>query len=156
MSIVPPAGDAPPQPLQKRTTMTKATSSAPSQRMLRVGEQVRAAITQVLQRGEVRDDLLEKTVVSVSEVRMSPDLKIATAYVTPLGVQDHKVVIDALNRNAKFIRGRIGGQLRQMKYMPEVRFRDDTSFDNYQKIDQLLRSPEVSRDLDTPASEDEE
>ncbi|MCF6369113.1 30S ribosome-binding factor RbfA [Rhizobium halophilum] len=136
--------------------MTKATSSAPSQRMLRVGEQVRAAITQVLQRGEVRDDLLEKTVVSVSEVRMSPDLKIATAYVTPLGVQDHKAVIDALNRNAKFIRGRIGGQLRQMKYMPEVRFRDDTSFDNYQKIDQLLRSPEVSRDLGTSASEDEE
>jgi ribosome-binding factor A len=128
--------------------MAKATSSAPSQRMLRVGEQVRAAITQVLQRGEVRDELLEKTVISVSEVRMSPDLKIATAYVTPLGMPDHKVVIDALNRNAKFIRGRLGGQLRQMKYMPEVRFRDDTSFDNYKKIDELLRSPEVSRDLD--------
>ncbi|AYD03213.1 30S ribosome-binding factor RbfA [Neorhizobium sp. NCHU2750] len=128
--------------------MTKATSSAPSQRMLRVGEQVRAAITQVLQRGEVRDDLIEKTVISVSEVRMSPDLKIATAYVTPLGVPDHHTVIEALNRHAKFIRGRLGGQLRQMKYMPEVRFRDDTSFDNYKKIDELLRSPEVQRDLD--------
>jgi ribosome-binding factor A len=116
--------------------------------MLRVGEQVRAAITQVLQRGEVRDDLIEKTVISVSEVRMSPDLKIATAYVTPLGLPDHQGVIDALNRNAKYIRGRIGGQLRQMKYMPEVRFRDDTSFDNYKKIDDLLRSPEVQRDLD--------
>ncbi|WJH41747.1 30S ribosome-binding factor RbfA [Aliirhizobium terrae] len=127
--------------------MAKATSSAPSQRMLRVGEQVRAAITQVLQRGEVRDDLIEKTVISVSEVRMSPDLKIATAYVTPLGVADHQTVIDTLNRHAKFIRGRLGGQLRQMKYMPEVRFRDDTSFDNYKKIDELLRSPEVQRDL---------
>ena len=127
--------------------MAKATSSAPSQRMLRVGEQVRAAITQVLQRGEVRDDLIEKTVISVSEVRMSPDLKIATAYVTPLGVPDHQTVIDALNRHAKYIRGRLGGQLSQMKYMPEVRFRDDTSFDNYKKIDQLLRSPEVQRDL---------
>jgi ribosome-binding factor A len=127
--------------------MAKATSSAPSQRMLRVGEQVRAAITQVLQRGEVRDDLIEKTVISVSEVRMSPDLKIATAYVTPLGVSDHQTVIDTLNRHAKFIRGRLGGQLRQMKYMPEVRFRDDTSFDNYKKIDELLRSPEVQRDL---------
>jgi ribosome-binding factor A len=115
--------------------------------MLRVGEQVRAAITQVLQRGEVRDDLIEKTVISVSEVRMSPDLKIATAYVTPLGVSDHQTVIDTLNRHAKFIRGRLGGQLRQMKYMPEVRFRDDTSFDNYKKIDELLRSPEVQRDL---------
>ncbi len=89
--------------------MTKATSSAPTQRMLRVGEQVRAAITQVLQRGEVRDDLIEKTVISVSEVRMSTDLKIATAYVTPLGLPDHAAVIEALNRNAKYIRGRIGG-----------------------------------------------
>ncbi|MFC5755143.1 MULTISPECIES: 30S ribosome-binding factor RbfA [unclassified Rhizobium] len=128
---------------------TRPTSSAPSQRMLRVGEQVRAAITQVLQRGEVRDDIIEATVISISEVRMSPDLKIATAYVTPLGVSDHSVVIAALNRNAKFIRGRLGPQLRQMKYMPEVRFRDDTSFDNYKKIDDLLRSPEVSRDLDS-------
>ncbi|OAP36111.1 30S ribosome-binding factor RbfA [Sinorhizobium americanum] len=135
--------------------MTRSTSSAPSQRMLRVGEQVRAAITQVLQRGEVRDPLIEKTVISISEVRMSPDLKIATAYVTPLGVADHAAVIEALNKHAKFIRGRLGPQLRQMKYMPDVRFRDDTSFDNYQKIDQLLRSPEVSRDLD-PDSDDEE
>lgn len=136
--------------------MSKATSSAPSQRMLRVGEQVRAAITQVLQRGEVRDPLIEKTVISISEVRMSPDLKIATAYVAPLGVADHDTVIDALNHNAKFIRGRIGPQLRQMKYMPEVRFRDDTSFDNYQKIDALLRSPEVSRDLDHDTDKNEE
>jgi ribosome-binding factor A len=116
--------------------------------MLRIGEQVRAAITQVLQRGEVRDDVIEATVISISEVRMSPDLKIATAYVTPLGVSDHSIVIQALNRHARFIRGRLGPQLRQMKYMPEVRFRDDTSFDNYKKIDELLRSPEVSRDLD--------
>ena len=134
--------------------MTKATSSAPSQRMLRVGEQVRAAITQVLQRGEVRDDLIEKTVISISEVCMSPDLKIATAYVTPLGVKDHDSVIAALNKNAKFIRGRLGNQLRQMKYMPEVRFRDDTSFDNYQKIDALLRSPEVQRDLGADEDQD--
>ncbi|WP_132560956.1 30S ribosome-binding factor RbfA [Rhizobium sullae] len=131
----------------------KPTSSAPSQRMLRVGEQVRAAITQVLQRGEVRDDVIEKTVISISEVRMSPDLKIATAYVTPLGVSDHGAIIDALNRNAKYIRGRLGPQLRQMKYMPEVRFRDDTSFDNYKKIDELLRSPEVQRDLDDDTEE---
>nr|WP_325263634.1 30S ribosome-binding factor RbfA [uncultured Rhizobium sp.] len=135
--------------------MTKPTSSAPSQRMLRVGEQVRAAITQVLQRGEVRDDLLEKTVISVSEVRMSTDLKVATAYVTPLGVADHDIVIAALNRHAKYIRGRIAGQLRQMKYMPEVRFRDDTSFDNYKKIDELLRSPEVQRDLNSDEDKDQ-
>jgi ribosome-binding factor A len=124
--------------------------------MLRVGEQVRAALTQILQRGEVRDDLLEKTVISISEVRMSPDLKIATAYVTPLGVADHTESIEALNRHTKFIRGRLGPQLRQMKYVPEVRFRDDTSFDNYQKIDALLRSPEVQRDLGSSNEKDDE
>ncbi|OCJ14039.1 ribosome-binding factor A [Rhizobium sp. AC44/96] len=127
--------------------MATKTSTAQSQRMLRVGEQVRAAITQVLQRGEVRDDLLEKTVISVSEVRMSTDLKVATAFITPLGVSDHETVLTALNRHAKFIRGRLGPHLRQMKFMPEIRFRDDTSFDNYKKIDELLRSPEVMRDL---------
>ncbi len=134
--------------------MTKPNSSAPSQRMLRVGEQVRAAITQVLQRGEVRDEVIEKTVISISEVRMSPDLKMATAYVTPLGVKDHDTVIAALNKHAKYIRGRLGNQLRQLKYMPEVRFRDDTSFDNYQKIDALLRSPEVQRDLGSDEDQD--
>ncbi|HTO30779.1 MAG TPA: 30S ribosome-binding factor RbfA [Pararhizobium sp.] len=127
--------------------MSKVTSSAPSQRMLRVGEQVRAGLTQVLQRGDVRDPVIEKTVISISEVRMSTDLRVATAFVTPLGVEDHAATIEALNRNAKYIRGRLGAHLRQLKYMPEVRFKDDTSFDNYKKIDQLLRSPEVMRDL---------
>ncbi len=136
--------------------MVKATSSAPSQRMLRVGEQVRAAVTQILQRGEVRDDLIEKTVISISEVRMSPDLKIATAYVTPLGVADHTDTIAALNRHAKYLRGRLGPHLRQMKYVPELRFRDDTSFDNYKKIDALLRSPEVQRDLGPSNEKDEQ
>jgi ribosome-binding factor A len=124
--------------------------------MLRVGEQVRAALTQVLQRGEIRDPLIEKTVISISEVRMSPDLKIATAYVTPLGMDNHDIVIDTLNKNARYIRGRLSPLLRQMKYMPDVRFRDDTSFDNYKKIDDLLRSPEVARDLSADDQQEEE
>ncbi|MDA4846293.1 30S ribosome-binding factor RbfA [Hoeflea poritis] len=128
--------------------MSRFSSSGPSQRQLRVGEQVRAAITTVLQRGEVRDPLIENTVIAISEVRMSPDLKIATAYITPLGETDHEPVVEALNRNARFIRKRVTPALRQMKYMPDIRFRDDTSFENYQKIDDLLRSPEVMRDLD--------
>ena len=136
--------------------MAKATSSAPSQRMLRVGEQVRAALTTILQRGEIRDDLLERTIISVSEVRMSPDLKIATAYVTPLGVKETDVIIKALARHAKFMRGRLGPALQQMKYVPELRFRNDTSFDNYQRIDALLRAPEVMRDLGTTTDEDEQ
>lgn len=128
--------------------MSKNTNSGPSQRMLRVGEQVRHALSDILQRGEVRDDVLETTVISISEVRMSPDLKIATAFVTPLGATDNDAVIKALARNARFIRGRISPALRQMKYMPEFRFRLDTSYDNMSRIDALLRSPEVARDLD--------
>ena len=90
----------------------------PSQRQLRVGEQVRHALSDMLQRGEIRDDLVERTVISVSEVRMSPDLKIATAFVSPLGAGDEGAVVEALNRNARFIRGRMSPALRQMKYMP--------------------------------------
>jgi ribosome-binding factor A len=127
--------------------MSRFSSSGPSQRVLRVGEQVRHALAEMLQRGEVRDDLIETTVVSVSEVRMSPDLKIATAFVAPLGAKDDKAVVEALNRHAKFIRGRLSPALRQMKYMPEFRFRLDTSYDNFQKINDLLHSPEVMRDL---------
>ncbi|MGC4023737.1 MAG: 30S ribosome-binding factor RbfA [Mesorhizobium sp.] len=128
--------------------MSRFSTSGPSQRQLRVGEQVRHALSEMLQRGEVRDDLIETTVISVSEVRMSPDLKIATAFVSPLGARDDRAVIDALNRNARFIRGSMSPALRQMKYMPEFRFRLDTSYDNMAKIDELLRSPEVKRDLD--------
>jgi ribosome-binding factor A len=127
--------------------MPKPTNSAPSQRMLRVAEQVRAALTQVLQRREITDPLIENTVISISEVRMSPDLKVATAFVTPLGNKDHDKIVAALNRNAKFVRGKIGPDLRQMKFMPEIRFKDDTSFENFRKIDALLKSPEVQRDL---------
>ena len=133
--------------------MSRFTSSGPSQRQLRVGEQVRHALSDVLQRGEVRDDALETTVISVSEVRMSPDLKIATAFVSPLGAADEEAIIKALARNAKFIRGRISGALRQIKYMPELRFRIDDSFDNMARIDELLRSPEVARDLDKDEDE---
>ena len=133
--------------------MSKSQSQGPSQRQLRVGEQVRHALADVLTRGEVRDDVIQSTVISVSEVRMSPDLKIATAYVAPLGATDPDAIIKALAHNAKFIRGRVSGALRQMKYMPEFRFRLDTSFDNMAKIDRLLRSPEVARDL---GHEDEE
>lgn len=119
----------------------------PSQRQLRVGEQVRHALAELMQRGEINDDLIEANVISVSEVRMSPDLKLATVFVAPLAAADDEAVVAALNRHARFIRGRMGPALRQMKYMPEFRFRLDTSFDNFRKIDQLLHSPEVVRDL---------
>ena len=134
--------------------MSRTQKDGPSQRQLRVGEQVRHALSTVLQRGDVRDDLIEKTVISVSEVRMSPDLKIATAFVSPLGAADDAAVVAALNQHARFIRGRLSPELRQMKYMPEVRFRLDTSYDNFQKINDLLHSPEVARDLDKKDGEE--
>lgn len=137
--------------------MTKP--AGPSQRQLRVGEQVRHALTDILQRGEIRDEVLETALVSISEVRMSPDLKIATAFVSLIGeapdAQDDQAVIKALARNAKFIRGRVSGALRQLKYMPEFRFRLDTSYDNMARIDELLRSPQVARDLDAGEEEDD-
>ncbi len=133
--------------------MKSARGGGPSQRQLRVGEQVRHALSEVLQRGDVRDDLIESTVLSVSEVRMSPDLKVATAYISPLGAVDANAVVDALGRHARFVRGRLSPALAQMKFMPEIRFRLDTSFDNFARIDRLLKSPEVARDLE---SEDQE
>ncbi|MBW3097643.1 30S ribosome-binding factor RbfA [Pseudohoeflea coraliihabitans] len=119
----------------------------PSQRQLRVGENVRHAVTRLIQRGEIVDPDLAGIVLSVTEVRMSPDLKIATVYVAAFGQNDMQPIVKALARHAKFIRGALARELRQMKYMPEFRFRPDTSFDNYEKIDTLLRSPQVARDL---------
>ncbi|MGB3391753.1 MAG: 30S ribosome-binding factor RbfA [Pseudaminobacter sp.] len=136
--------------------MSRSPASGPSQRQLRVGEQVRHALSDLLQRREINDELIEATVISISEVRMSPDLKIATAFVSPLGARDDEAVVQALNRNAKFIRGRVSSALRQMKYMPEFRFRRDTSYDNFARINELLHSPEVARDLETDDDKERE
>ncbi len=122
--------------------------------MLRVGEQVRHALSESLQRGDIIDPLIETAVISISEVRMSPDLKIATAFVSPIAAKDADAVVEALNKHARFVRGRVSGSLRQMKYMPEFRFRLDTSFDNFAKINDLLKSPEVQRDLDHDDKDD--
>ena len=127
--------------------MAAQSVKGPTQRMLRVGEQVRHALSETLQRGEIIDPLIENAVISVSEVRMSTDLRVATAFVSPLGAKDADAVVEALNKHAKFVRGRVSGALRQMKFMPEFRFKLDTSFDNFARINDLLKSPEVARDL---------
>ncbi|WP_279482708.1 30S ribosome-binding factor RbfA [Aureimonas sp. SK2] len=138
--------------------MAKHSNSpkGPSQRQLSVGEKVRHALTETLQRREIIDPLLENAVISVTEVRMSPDLKLATAYVTVFGQEDMDPFVKALNAHARFLRGRLTPALRQMKYMPEVRFRQDDSFDNYARIDALLRSPEVLRDTRGTADDEED
>ncbi|PYE89226.1 30S ribosome-binding factor RbfA [Phyllobacterium leguminum] len=136
--------------------MSRSSSSGLSQRQLRVGEQVRHALSNVLQRGDITDPVLENSVLSVSEVRLSPDLKIATCFISVVGMADNDAVIKALSTHAKFIRGRVAPELRQMKYMPEFRFRTDTSFDNFSKIDAILRSPEVLRDLPNPRDDEDD
>lgn len=126
----------------------------PSQRMLRVGELVRHALADVLQRGEVMDPVLEKHVITVPEVRMTPDLKLATAFVMPLGGKDEEKVLKALDANRKQLRMMVVKRL-ALKSAPDLRFRIDDSFDRGSQIDALLRSPEVARDLRADEPEDE-
>ena len=114
--------------------------------MLRVGELVRHALAAMFARGEVEDDALRGAVVTVPEVRMTPDLKIANAYVMPLGGQHAEEIVEALNRNRKFIRGQVAPQI-NMKFAPEIRFFVDDTFAEASRIDELLRSDRVQRDL---------
>ena len=118
----------------------------PTQRMLRVGELVRHALAALFARGEIEDEALAGAVITVPEVRMTPDLKLANAYVMPLGGERAAEIAEALNRHQKFIRGRIAPEL-ELKFAPEFRFFVDTTFDEYGRIDALLRSERVQRDL---------
>ena len=121
--------------------------TGPSQRMLRVGELVRHALAAMFARGEIEDDALRGAVITVPEVRMTPDLKIANAYVMPLGGTHADEIVAALNRHRKFIRGRVAPQI-DLKYAPEIRFFVDETFEEAGRIDALLRSDRVRRDLD--------
>jgi len=129
--------------------LTPSSSKPPSQRQLRVAELIRHAVAEALTRGEIIDPVIETHVITVPEVRMSPDLKVATVFVMPLGGRDGQPVIKALAQNAKFLRGLIARRV-TTKFVPDLRFRLDESFEYAGKIDTLLRRPEVSRDLDAP------
>ena len=114
--------------------------------MLRVSELIRQAMSEMLARGDVYDEVLASHPVSVTGVRMSPDLKLATILVFPLGGQDTKAVLEALQGHRKYIRGEIAHRV-NLKFAPDVRFRADDSFDNQARIDALLDSEPVRRDL---------
>ena len=124
----------------------RESQAGPSQRALRVGELIRHAMSDMLTRGDVHDPVLEGHLVTVPEVRMSPDLRMATIYVMPLGGRDIKDVIDALERNKRFLRGEIAHRV-NLKFAPELRFRVDERFDEAERIEKLLRTPAVQRDL---------
>jgi ribosome-binding factor A len=124
-----------------------------SQRQLRVGETVRHAIADILAQGHVHDPVLEGHLITVPEVRMSPDLKLATIYVMPLGGRDTNDVIEALDHNKKFLRGEIARRV-NLKFAPDIRFRVDERFDEAERIETLLRTPAVQRDLKTESDEE--
>jgi ribosome-binding factor A len=126
---------------------SKSTHSGePSQRQLRVAEAVRHALAEVLAQGEVHDPVLEGHMITVPEVRMSPDLRLATIYVMPLGGRDAEAVVEALERNKRYLRGVVARKV-NLKFAPDIRFRIDERFDEAERIEKLLRSPAVKRDL---------
>lgn len=122
--------------------------------MLRVAELVRHAVSELLARGDVADPDLAGRVVTVPEVRMSPDLKLATIFVMPLGGDDAQKVVDTLERHKKYLRGEIAHRI-TMKFAPDIRFRLDSSFERGAKIDAILDSPKVKQDLVGRPKEDE-
>ncbi|WP_439543528.1 30S ribosome-binding factor RbfA [Hyphomicrobium sp.] len=123
------------------------SARGPTQRQLRVGELVRHKLAEMLARGEIYDDVLTSHVVTITEVRMAPDLRLATAYVMPLGGKDTDIVLAALTRNSKYIRGEIAQHV-DLRVAPEVRFREDETFDEVTRIDRLLHSDKVRRDVE--------
>jgi ribosome-binding factor A len=117
-----------------------------SQRQLRVGELIRHELADMLSRGDIHDPVVQAHMITVPEVRMSPDLRLATIYVMPLGGRDEQDVLDALDRNKKYVRGEIARRV-NLKFAPEIRFRIDERFDEAERIEKLLRTPAVQRDL---------
>ena len=128
--------------------MVKATSTPESQsvRVLKVGERVRHILSELLARGEVHDDVLTAHSVSVTEVRMTPDLRNAAAYVKPLLGEDEEVVLKALRTNTAFFQREVAKRL-GLKFAPKLSFKPDESFDEAERIERLLNDPKVVRDL---------
>ncbi|MHB2167509.1 30S ribosome-binding factor RbfA [Alsobacter sp. R-9] len=134
---------------------TESRSSGPSQRQLRVGELVRHALTEILARGELPEPALARAFVTIPEVRMSPDLRLATIFVTLHDKREEKAVLQALEANRKHLRGEVAHRV-NLKFAPDIRFRIDDRLDEAARIDALLRSPAVQRDIAAPRHDDEE
>jgi ribosome-binding factor A len=124
----------------------RAETPGGSQRQLRVGELIRHEVADMLTRGEVHDPVIETHMITVPEVRMTADLRLATIYVMPLGGRDEKAVLEALDRNKRYLRGEIARRV-NLKFAPEIRFQIDERFDEAERIEKLLRTPVVQRDL---------
>jgi ribosome-binding factor A len=117
-----------------------------SQRQLRVGELIRHELADMFSRGDIHDPVIQAHMITVPEVRMSPDLRLATVYIMPLGGRDVADVLAALERNKRYVRGAVGRRV-NLKFAPEIRFRADERFEEAERIETLLRTPVVQRDL---------
>jgi len=129
-----------------RQKHTRDSAPGGSQRQLRVGELVRHALAEMLTRGEVHDPVIESHLVTVPEVRMTADLRLATVYVMPLGGRDADEVVAAFEKHKKFLRTELAHRI-NLKFAPDIRFRVDERFAEAERIEKLLHSPEVKRDL---------
>ena len=129
-----------------RHSQPRGAPAGPSQRQLRAGELMRHALVEILREEDITDPALDGVSVTVTEVRMSPDLRHATVFVEPLGGTHAPEVVDGLNRHAKFLRGRLGKQI-EMKFTPELKFLHDESFDEAARMNRLFANPLVQRDL---------
>ena len=138
-----------------RRTGRNDSPPGPSQRQLRVGEALRHALADILFRNEIQDPDLAGVSVTITQVKPSPDMRYCTVYCEPLGGENAEIIIKALNRHKGFLRGEMGHRL-TMKFTPELRFVEDASFAEALKIDSILRSERVSRDLAAPDGEDSE
>jgi ribosome-binding factor A len=121
-------------------------SADASPRQLRVGELIRHALAEIFSRGDIHDPVIAAHMLTVPEVRMSADLRLATIYIVPLGGRDEEKVLEALENNKRYMRGEIAQRV-NLKFAPEIRFRIDERFDEAERIEKLLRTPEVRRDL---------
>jgi len=119
-----------------------------SQRQLRVGELIRHALAEMFARGDIHDPTIETHMITVPQVLMTADLRLATVYVMPLGGKNEEAVIEALERNKKYLRGEVARRV-NLKFAPDIRFRIDDRFDEAERIEKLLRTPEVQRDLES-------
>jgi len=133
--------------MTRQRSHSEGDSAPRSQRQLRVGEELRHALARIIERGGVRDPAVAERSVTVTEVRVSPDLRRATVFVVPLGGGDPAPLLDGLRRAAPYLRHEVARQV-QLRVMPEFAFAADTSFDRAERIEQLLNSPTVRRDLD--------
>ena len=133
--------------MTRKKSSSVNSAKGPSQRMLRVGELIRHKIAEMLVRGDIHDDVIASHSITIPEVRISLDMKMATVYVMPLGGKSVKPVIEALTRNRKYIRAEVAQTL-DLRYAPDLRFREDETFEEATRIDRLLDSPHVRQDIE--------